>query len=251
MGKVYAASDFHGNKVAFKLLDYLQPDDKLYFLGDAVDRGPYGIELIHKLLVDPRVIYLEGNHEELMLNAIASNGGSMAFHWREVNGGNITWETLCAMYPTQENRLKFAKELENKMKYGAVTYINKDGKEIILEHAGFTPWGMPYRHHDPLWDRDHFFDNYNIEGENKYVIHGHTPIQYLRFYYGYAGQGARTPEDLKLKIAFERDELKDWKPTILRYCEGHKFDIDMCTIDSERIALLDLDTFEEIYFDKE
>ena len=39
------------------------------------------------------------------------------------------------------------------------------------------------------------------------------------------------------------------KPEIIRYCSGHKFDVDMCTIASDRISLLDLDTFEVIYFD--
>ena len=39
------------------------------------------------------------------------------------------------------------------------------------------------------------------------------------------------------------------KPKIIRYCSGHKFDIDMCTISTNRVMLLDLDTFEEIYFD--
>ena len=47
------------------------------------------------------------------------------------------------------------------------------------------------------------------------------------------------------------DFLSCNKPNIIRYCDGHKFDIDMCTVVSGRIALLDLDTFEEIYIDGE
>ena len=47
-------------------------------------------------------------------------------------------------------------------------------------------------------------------------------------------------------------DIEDYcpKPEVIRYCDGHKFDIDMCTIASERIALIDLDTFEIKYFDK-
>ena len=71
MGKVYASSDWHGNgELAIKVLNYLQPDDKLYFLGDAIDRGPHGYQIMTQLLEDKRVIYMLGNHEQMMLEAI-------------------------------------------------------------------------------------------------------------------------------------------------------------------------------------
>ena len=56
---------------------------------------------------------------------------------------------------------------------------------------------------------------------------------------------------MEIKRQWFENGIVDWKPTIVRYCDGHKFDIDMGTIASDRIALLDLDTFEEYYFDKE
>ena len=58
MGKVYASSDWHGCLApAQKVLDFLQPDDKLYFLGDAIDRGDHGYQIMTKLLNDPRGRY--------------------------------------------------------------------------------------------------------------------------------------------------------------------------------------------------
>ena len=70
MGRVFASSDWHGClDPAQKVLDFLQPDDKLYFIGDAIDRGPHGYQIMTKLLYDPRVIYIKGNHEEMMLEA--------------------------------------------------------------------------------------------------------------------------------------------------------------------------------------
>ena len=65
--------------------------------------------------------------------------------------------------------------------------------------------------------------------ENEYMVHGHTPIPYLI-------------ED----VISDWDENKDWDTGALYYCEGHKIDIDMLTIQSHKACLLDLDTFEEI-----
>lgn len=244
MGRVYASADWHGCIAAHQILEYLKPDDKLYFLGDSIDRGPHGLEYLKKLLYDPRVIYIMGNHEDMMIRGIKSKWDrNLWFN----NGGKKTFYDILSL-PEQES-LDILKKVEH-LSYKE-TYINKDGKEIILEHAGYTPWDIPHRTHDPLWDRHHFDDLYNSKGANTYMIHGHTPVQYLQFLYGYINQPPKTKEDIKLKNAFLADEdMGDWKPTILYYCNNHKIDIDMCTITSGRVALLDLDTFEEIYFDE-
>ena len=48
----YVLSDIHGNKDAFDnilpMFD-LQPEDKLYILGDVIDRGKYKIELLKQI----------------------------------------------------------------------------------------------------------------------------------------------------------------------------------------------------------
>jgi hypothetical protein len=83
-----------------------------------------------------------------------------------------------------------------------------------------------------------------------YLVHGHTPVQFLKYEFGYKGQPPKTKEDIKAAHDWlYGDDTLCPKPTIIRYCDGHKFCIDMCTAVSNRIALLDLDTFEEIYFD--
>ena len=49
----YVLSDIHGNKEAFdtilSMID-LQPEDHLYILGDVIDRGKYGIELLQQIM---------------------------------------------------------------------------------------------------------------------------------------------------------------------------------------------------------
>lgn len=259
--KVYAVSDFHGcGKVANKVLNYLQPDDTLYFLGDAIDRGPDGIKVFQMLLEDPRVIYLKGNHEDIMYDALPYiikeienvnyYGGSHYNLWYE-NGGQPTIDAIFDSDLTSSELYDMQKAIEE-MPLKA-TYYSSLGHTVILEHAGYTPGNFDYRHgHNSLWERSHFHDNWSKdkEFENVYLVHGHTPVQYLKFMFGYNGQMYLTKEEIKLKHTWFLDGV-EYKPEIIRYCDGHKFDIDMCTAASGRAALLDLDTFEITYIDED
>lgn len=255
MGKVYASADWHGCLgPARKILNYLQPDDKLYFLGDAIDRGNHGFQIMTHLLDDPRVIYMKGNHEEMMLEAIdhmLKYGDEydtyMDDNWLYGNGGIKTYEDMD--YGEGVNLGLLYSKLK-KMPSLSI-YTSKNNKIIYLEHAGYTPniYGEPINtYHDRLWDRDHFYDNW-VGGDNEYLIHGHTPVQYLKFYYGYNGEKPLTKEEMVIKNTWDNPGV--YTPEVIRYCNGHKFDIDMCTIVSGRVALLDLDTFEIKYFDSE
>lgn len=258
MGRVFASADWHGCLApAQKVLDFLQPDDKLIFLGDAIDRGDHGYQIMTKLLYDPRVTYIMGNHESMMLEAIEHmirygiedySYSGLDDIWIYGNGGE---KTLKDMRWGKGVNLPCLYKKIKEMPF-ICDYTSKDGKKIILEHAGFTPnkHGEWTDRHDPVWDRDHFYDNWTGT-ENMYLVHGHTPVQYLKFEYGYYGQEPLTKEDLELNKNHWDEPSVHYVPEVIRYCDGHKFDIDMCTIVSGRIVLLDLDTFEVIYFDDE
>ena len=140
------------------------------------------------------------------------------------------------------------------------TYESPLGHKVILEHAGYSPFDVPHRHHDPLWDREHFYDSWDNympgkEADRTYLVHGHTPMQFLVFQYGYKDVPPITKEliDIKYKWLYGNDEESKtaFDPFVLRYCNGHKFDIDLCTIVHNKAALLDLDTFEVIYFQED
>ena len=67
MGTTYCFTDLHGMyNLWAQIRDYCKPDDTLIFLGDACDRGNDGLKIIYELLKDPRVIYLKGNHEDIL-----------------------------------------------------------------------------------------------------------------------------------------------------------------------------------------
>ena len=253
-GKVYASADWHGcGKLAKQVLNYLKPEDTLIFIGDAMDRGPNGYEIMKKLLSDDRVVYMRGNHEELMAEGLRMvlNGRSVYDSWWISNGGGVTWGDV--ELESDEILEGIITEI-NKMPT-EVSYQAKDGHEVILEHAGYTPFIIPHRSHNPLWDRGHFYDSWTEDhaADNKYLVHGHTPVQYLRYEYGYKDETPKTEKDFIGKRQFMQDIFEEGeefvKPEVIRYCGGHKFDVDMCTVYSDRVALLDLDTFEVIYFD--
>ena len=70
----YVLSDIHGDKRRLDcILEQinLSPDDYLYVIGDVIDRKPYGIEILDKLLAMKNVTLLLGNHELMMLNALS------------------------------------------------------------------------------------------------------------------------------------------------------------------------------------
>ena len=258
---VYASSDWHGTGyLADKVFEFLKPDDTLYFLGDATDRNPDGIKILQALMQRPNTFYIKGNHDEMLREAlpyiraeaidINEYYGDKFDLWYG-NGGRVTGEDLLLHY-TPDQMLEFIHFLNNMPT--ELRYTSPKGHKVILEHAGYTPYDIPHRSHDPYWDREHFYDDWNEtndpEADNTYLVHGHTPVQYLEFMYGYKGEDriVKDAQWIKNRRAWLRNEEINYKPKIIRYCDGHKFDIDMCTIASNRVALLNLDTFEEIYF---
>lgn len=69
---VYVSSDWHGtlfDKIK-ALLDKAKfcYDDYLFVLGDVIDRGEYGIELIKNIMYEPNIKLIRGNHEQMLLS---------------------------------------------------------------------------------------------------------------------------------------------------------------------------------------
>lgn len=259
MGRTYSTSDWHGcGTIAQKVLNYLKEDDVLYYLGDCQDRGNDGLTILNALMIRPNTFYIQGNHDKMMADAIPyvvkdieelEYPEGYGYELWLGNGGRHTLNNYEKITKIQWfNYRDFLNSCPLEL-----IYNSPKGHSVILEHAGYTPFDLPHRKHDPLWDREHFYDKWNgsfnkenLDPNNTYLVHGHTPVQYLKFMYGYNGMEPLTKEEMKVKYTW--DEV-GYIPKIIRYCDGHKFDIDMCTIVSNRIALLDLDTFEEIYFD--
>lgn len=234
MNKHYAVTDIHGMyNLWAQIRDYCDETDTIYFLGDACDRGKDGLKIITELLQDPRVIYLKGNHEDIfsfvgeeLKEDIYDN-----ISWWYQNGGLATMEDFqCLDLASKEWYLKKLRELEE-----TAIYVNKKGQNIFLSHAGTSiertkrelqlmgRGNAPY-----LWDREHFLHPWpqDEQYDNWYVVHGHSPVIYVQHRKG-------------MKLTNE----------ILEYDGGHKFDLDLGSFDTYKIALFDLDELKvEKYF---
>ena len=115
----YVMSDIHGNKESFNSLLQqinLQKDDELYILGDVIDRHPYGIELLLKIMEMPNVTMLLGNHEYMMLNVLnypyKKDGSKNQATYNELvdlwhyNGGDVTHKAYNMLSEKQKEEIK-------------------------------------------------------------------------------------------------------------------------------------------------
>lgn len=218
MCKQYAFSDLHGRfDLLTKIYNFVKPEDKLYFLGDAADRGPRGWECIKTLLADNRVIYLKGNHEDMLVKAMRSYIGgnyySEALSLLESNGGGSTFNDW-----TNEKDLRVWLNLINKLPTH-LEFFNKNNQKIYLSHAGYSVCETIPSDYDLVWDREHFY----TDSKEGLVVHGHTPVQLIR-------EEAGLPQEEK----------------IFWYNSKKKVCIDCGAVWTGFTYLLDLDTFEEI-----
>lgn len=219
---VYAISDLHGCLDGYKVVkDFLKPEDKVICLGDCGDRGPRPWETIKAVAADKQWTYLMGNHEHMLAGAMC----------QYLNDSRL--KIFEKAYDNQDmiNLLGFNggyKTLNGWIRDGAdpawITYLlelpyTATYENIILSHAGFN--SVPTDNYDYLWDRTHI--DIAPESNDKVIVHGHTPCVYL---------------------------LDNWTPEdgTIWYANNQKVDIDMGTVSSNCICLLNLDTFDEEIF---
>lgn len=221
MSVTYAFTDIHGMYDLWKQIkEYCAEDDTIFFLGDANDRGPDGIKIIKELLADPRIIYLKGNHEELLIQNILEGleGDISGFQNWAQNGGSPTWDAL--MKESDRDIMRLITKLQ-KLPYKAI-YENPKGQQIYLSHSGwyrpnikdkYSKWSKMSPDAPYIWDRQNLqHTNWSEKYPNAYAIHGHSPVQ----------------------VFFNKEE-----PVI--YYEGHKIDLDVASFTRKKIYLYNLD----------
>ena len=236
----YAIADLHGQlDLLRQVKEYLHEDDILYILGDSGDRGPQPWATLKMSLDDPQFIYLMGNHDLMLLDAIDTvlkeGDEALAHLYNRVNsrdpigicylnGGLSTLEGWMA----DPNRARYYQKL--RMAPLEVRLAAFDRKRFIyLTHAG-------YSHHlynaltveDMVWDRQHFFDDPAQDGS--LLVHGHTPCTHLK------------------KKLQESKRFYDDSKGYLFYANGTKIDIDVGAYFYNETILLNIDTLEGIKF---
>lgn len=181
---IYVMSDLHGCYDEFMaMLDLIKfsKNDKLYILGDIIDRGPQPIDLLKYVMYKHNMTLIKGNHEDMMEKAVMTESKPALNLWM-YNGGYTTYTQYNELSePERDEILKYIIGLKYFHK------INVSGIEYLLVHGGlYKGFDKDIKNgvvdgHALLWERpseklfrrqkgykgcEAFFDK---------VICGHTP----------------------------------------------------------------------------
>ena len=197
--RIYAIGDIHGcHDLLEDLLQQILRDDSgrpcaerkiLVFLGDYIDRGPCSAEvidhLLHALPTGFEKVFLKGNHEVMLLDALENPQTELpALFWLR-NGGYETlisyntgdvkpndqlaprelMQSLAANLPPEHQA--FFNSLQSSFRCGDYFFV----------HAGIHP-DRPLnkqRERDMMWIRDRFL--FSEKDFGKIIVHGHTPMK--------------------------------------------------------------------------
>ena len=170
----YCISDIHGYYGLFcRLLDKIRfsDKDKLYVLGDILDKGPESIRLAKLLFSMPNVYCIAGNHEYDFLKYYRAMMRQTEDYDRVLeklrgyftDGKLLDWETV-----DKFDFLPFYVETDDFIGVHAGIPV-KDGKLMPVSHATCEQL---------VYDR-RFKDKDILPQSDKCVFYGHTPVRYL------------------------------------------------------------------------
>ena len=190
--RIYAIGDIHGRlDLLDSLIDTIDADDRarepastrLIFLGDLIDRGPHSAQVVERLMAlkreRPETAFLTGNHEEVLLLALAGDRAALKLFLR-IGGRETTLSYgvsesayLSADYDelhqllvqhVPADHIAFLQSFEDMIVAGSYVFV----------HAGIRP-GQTLEEQkvsDLRWIRNEFLDA-AATGEHV-VVHGHS-----------------------------------------------------------------------------
>lgn len=167
----YCMSDIHGELDKFEqMLARIQfsPEDHLYILGDVIDRGPAGVDILRIIMDAPNMTMLMGNHEQMCLSTLGPHSELGARDLWRMNGGMPTYRELRYHRTAQERReiLHFLMDLPDQLT------LEVGGQRFCLVH------GYPGDDHDTrIWGRVEVDSCRPVP--NSVCIVGHTPTVFL------------------------------------------------------------------------
>ena len=185
--RVYAVGDIHGcldrlvalhEAIAEDIAERPAEHATLVHLGDYIDRGADSAQVVDWLINQPpvpadEIVNLMGNHEMMMLAAIAGSDKEAAATWT-MNGGAdslLSWGINRAVPPAEWiariplPHITFLRDLRVSHRVGPYLFV----------HAGVRP-GVALAtqtRQDMLWIREPFLSSKADHGA--VIVHGHTP----------------------------------------------------------------------------
>jgi serine/threonine protein phosphatase 1 len=165
-GRDFVVGDLHGEydqlMEALGHQNFDKDNDRLFSVGDLIDRGPKSVDVV-MLAVEPWFIPIQGNHEQMMLDAISTG----RFDLWLVNGGE--WYLDC-----DRNTLHDLVGMIQGWPM-AITINHKSGKRVGICHAEppVSDWSTisevekdPYASNVMVWGR------YRIQSRDRSVVEG-------------------------------------------------------------------------------
>ena len=234
----YIISDIHGCYDEYiELLDKIKfsDNDKLYILGDVVDKGPEPIKVLKDIMRRLNIIFIIGNHDFSMYTlmkklAVEITAGNCDDHlnadilfaynlWLQ-DGGQVTAEQFRKL--PMDERTNILDYLSNASLYETIEH---KGKHYILVHAGLANFSPDkdlddYELYDFLEKRADYSKRY-YHDENTYLVTGHTPTIYI----------------------------KGWGKTEVYRKNGH-IAMDCCCVGGGKLAAYCIETEEVTYVDR-
>lgn len=186
----YVTSDLHGYplvKIQRKLCELnFNEKDHMYVLGDCIDRGLDGLQILRWIMSQHNITLLLGNHEAMLLdNHFLFEGDSIpavldlkgeqrnSYCVWTSNGG---YATIDAMQQFSDAQIKHIFRFLEKVPLYKEIEVN--GKKYILTHSGLGSFDankslFEYTRFDLVWSRPSLNTRYYKDGRK--VIFGHTP----------------------------------------------------------------------------
>lgn len=190
--RLYSVGDIHGcHQLLQQLMTKIAEDaaasptlkKELIFLGDYIDRGLGSREtiehLIHSKIDGVEIVYLRGNHEEILLRIIDGDLDSIP-SWLQYGGIATLASYGIPLSHTQfDNHKMIRSALQEKVPAHHIEFLEKsrshyESGDYYFVHAGLRP-GLSLEKQndrDRLWIREPFLSSSHHFG--KVVVHGHS-----------------------------------------------------------------------------
>ena len=151
---IYLMSDIHGQYDRYRrMLEEidLKESDRLYVLGDAIDRGPDSFSILFDLMKRKNVELFLGNHEHMMLTYLDGTDRESWFYGP--NGGQVTYRAYQRLDQDEKDRVL------DYLKYHTTLVRNLEinGHRYVLSHSS-----TPFTEED-LFTKDYIGDLYAIQ----------------------------------------------------------------------------------------
>lgn len=198
--------------------------DKLYILGDVIDRGQNPIKVLRHTMYADNIILLMGNHEKMMLDSASTDEEKRA-------EANDMWEWNGG-YTTKREFFELSKEVRQEIiDYIAelkwYEFVEIGDKKFFLSHAALC-----------MRDGDSFEETLENEVKSENILWNRGELRFWENTSDYIFVHGHTPSGKWHPFGFYE---------ILTYDEGKKINIDCGCAKIQRLGCLRLDDMCQFY----